>query len=44
MEGIRVYFEPNGRTVVDLPCGVFPDRNTLERISDMIRLRGEAVA
>lgn len=44
MEGIKLIFYPDGSYDLDVPCGMMPNLETLERLSKLIRIRKEAVA
>lgn len=39
---IRVYFQPDGKTVIELPVGVIPDQATLKRVAELIRQHKES--
>lgn len=44
MNQIEIYCLPGGGVAVRCPVGIIPDRATLERVSEIIRYRKEAVA
>lgn len=38
---IRVYFQPDGEIIIDLPNNALPDRETIERLAEIIRQHKE---